>query len=160
MSETEVKAPPKPRVTMVFTGRCIATTEKGPKPAFTLREVVDGEMLEKERVFLEAQLSGSVGLLYSFEIEQEEDGSWTSYYPTSQRYIGPWADEAERAVWQAQARAFEIEQSAIRLRKKAEGTIDMLEVLEPLRRKYSKTNATGKLALEVLILSYLRRTLE
>ncbi len=151
---------PKPRVTIVFTGRCLAETPKGAVPAFTLREVVDGKMQEKERIFPAAKLGVSVGLIYSIEIEPKADASdWYSYYPTSLRYDKYWPNEEERAVWQAQARAFEIEQAAVRERKKAEGTNAMLERLEPLRKKYARTNPTGKLAIEVLVLSYLRRTL-
>ena len=102
-----------------------------------------------------------VGLIYSIEVEPLADGSeWTSCYPTSLRYDRYWPNEEERAVWQAQARAFEIEQAAIRERKKAEGANAMLERLEPLRRRYARTNAPGRLAMEVLLLSYLRRPLE
>jgi len=145
----ETKPEPRPRIEIVLVGKTLSVQKK---VVFAVRKVEGGKLVGDE--FYLSGFSGGIGCVYSFEYEP---GETFRYYASTQRFVGQWKDDSDRAVWQAQARAFDIEQAAIRERKKAEGVNDMLDALEPLRRRYQKTNATGKLAIEVLLLSYLRR---
>lgn len=161
--EAKKEQSPRPRIELVFTGKCLAADKK---EAFILRENLAGTLGESDYILPTKGLHGSVGLIYSFEYEEPADPSklspgkrFNSYWPGSQRYVGQWANAEERAVWHTQARAFDLEQAAKRERKKEESVVPMLDVLEPLRKRYSKTNYAGKLAIEVLVLAYLRRSL-
>jgi hypothetical protein len=159
----EQPKPERPRIDLVFTAKC-DTTDK--KPAFIMREYLgDGRLGEAEYIFPTKKIHGSIGCIYSFEYEPPKPDQplqpgkrFTSYYPTTQRYVGQWPNSEERALWQTLARGYDVERDAAREQKKAESANEMLNVLEPLRRRYAKTNAAGKLTLEVLVLAYLRRT--
>ena len=147
--------PPKPEPpTALFV--CTGKTETADgKPALILRELSGADDLGTERVFEAKGLLCRVGHVYRIQISQTTGAA--SIFPSTDRWISQYADAEQVAAWQAAARAFEIEKAAVRERKKAEGTQQMLEVLKPLRTIYQRTNALGRLAIEVQLLAYLRQ---
>jgi hypothetical protein len=80
-----------------------------------------------------------------------------SIYAHTIRWLGLWSDTAEAAVWQLAADAFDTAAAAVKQEKKETGRELFIEVLQPIRKQYWKTNAANRLAMEVRILAYLRR---
>jgi hypothetical protein len=113
----------------------------------------DGNVGE-ERLYSAKNLKAiSVGSVY--EVETDADDS-TRIYVNSARWLRVWSNEEEAAVWQAAAAAFDTTELA-RKREKQETSRKLpLEVLRPLREEYWRTNAAGRLAIEVRVLAYLR----
>lgn len=88
----------------------------------------------------------------------DDDGGVTSIATKAMRWSGERIDSQEElAVVIARHEAAETEKAAINQKKKAvSDKAPLLELLKPLRREYNKTNAVGRLALEVRVLNYLR----
>lgn len=141
----------------VVTGRTKARESKpggkkgAYKPAVVLRRVGDdGTLGKRDEVYLSKNLQRAVvGGVY--EMEASED----TIHPSTFTYKERWHDEAAVAEWQATSRAAEIVEAAER-RERNDSEPIALELLRPLRRAYSRTNWNGKMALEVLVLNYLR----
>jgi hypothetical protein len=85
------------------------------------------------------------------------DVSGSTFRLSTAKYHGLWPDQEQRGVWQTMDRATDLEVKTISKMSTDASENAMLEVLKPLRREYHRTNAQGKLALEVLLLSWLRR---
>src|SRR5579859_871524 len=147
--------PPKPEPrTALFV--CTGKTETADgKPAIILRKLSEANELGTERLFASKGLHCRVGHVYRIQVSETKGAD--SIFPSTERWISQYANAEQVAAWQAAARAFEIEKAAARERKKAEGTQQMLEVLKPLRTIYQRTNALGRLAIEVQLLAYLRQ---
>ncbi len=141
-----------PTALFVCTGK--AETTDG-KPALILRELTEASELGEERIFASKGLLCRVGHIYRIQISETKGAD--SIFPSTERWISQYADAEQVAAWQAAARALDVEKAAARERKKAEGTQQMLEVLKPLRTIYERTNALGRLAIEVQLLAYLRQ---
>ena len=151
-SSTQEAKPEQPTALFVCTGK--AETTDG-KTALVLRQLYGGGKLADERLFTAKDFHCRVGHVYRIRISEIKGAD--SIYPSTARWISAYEDEAQAAAWQAAARAFDVEKAARRERKKAEGTQQMLEVLRPLRTIYQRTNALGRLAIEVQLLAYLRQ---
>lgn len=148
----ETPKPEPPTALFVCTGK---TETADGKQALILREVSEAGALGVERLFAAKGLLCRVGHVYRIQISETKGAD--SIYPSTERWISQYADAEQVAAWQAAARALEVEKAAKRERKKAEGTQQMLEVLKPLRTIYQRTNALGRLAIEVQVLAYLRQ---
>ncbi|HEY9286153.1 MAG TPA: hypothetical protein VIP46_22065 [Pyrinomonadaceae bacterium] len=99
----------------------------------------------------------AVGGVYQIE------ASATSMRSATARYIDRF-DNLENAPegaaqmvvqWQLQARAFELELTAAK-RERDEAKPLALDCLRPILTAYNRTNFNGRLAIEVLVLNYLR----
>lgn len=143
------------RFVVVGRGRARVAQEGGKKsatlPAIMLRRVMpDGALSPKDEVYTSKLLRGKgVGLVYEMEASDE------SIKPATVRFIERWHDEEQVAEWQLAAKAHDAVQDAERRERDAAAPL-ALELLRPLRRAYAKTNWNGKMAIEVLVLNYLR----
>jgi hypothetical protein len=121
------------------------------------KEVLPDGALNGERIYSQKSMRHfRVGAVYEVEIDPDKP---TTIYPTTMRWLHLWNDTSEAATWQACADAFDTLETARRQQKKDERRKLPLELLEPLREEYRKTNAAGRLALEVRVLAYLRRVI-
>lgn len=75
------------------------------------------------------------------------------------KFERPWMPEDEATAMRATLTAAEVERTVYKRMGETDATLKSMRVLDPLRRFYQATNAQGKLALEVVVLSYLRRPL-
>jgi hypothetical protein len=105
----------------------------------------------KERIFLARAFKlAYVGNVYTI------DASETQCWPDTLRFSGKWHDGQEVAAWQAKAHAFDVQRRIVKMAKKAGQPEELREVLEPLRRAYRETDATGRTAIEATVLYFLR----
>jgi hypothetical protein len=111
-------------------------------------ETVEGG---KERIFsAKAFRLAYVGNVYT--IDASENQCW----PDTLRFVSKWHDEQRVADWQAKARAFDVQRRMVKLAKEAGKTNELLETLAPFRRAYRETDVTGRIALESVLLYFLR----
>ena len=75
---------------------------------------------------------------------------------TQATYVALWPDEKDRIVWQASDTAITVARAANKRRKLDLSSNAIKNALQPLRDVWLNTNYTGRLALEVQILAYLR----
>lgn len=87
---------------------------------------------------------------------EEKDGR-LSLALTRAKFERPWQPEDEAAAMRATLTVAEVEQSRNKRMRDTDEALKSMRVLDPLRRLYQGTNARGKLAMEVAVLSYLRR---
>lgn len=74
------------------------------------------------------------------------------------KYAGLYYDEAQRASWQAESEAAELEEAlAKREKREAASKEAILKMLLPMRKAYQATNYRSRLAMEVQLLEALRR---
>lgn len=105
----------------------------------------------KERIFSAKVFKlAYVGNMYT--IEATENTCW----PDTLQFVSKWHDATEVAEWQAKARAFDVRRRMVRIAREAGKPEELQSALEPLRRAYRKTDATGRIALEATILYFLR----
>ncbi len=99
--------------------------------------------------------SRAIGGRYAFEVSADGQKARVS----AVKWVGGVAAPDEMAAeWQAKHDAFVLSRSAAKLEQDAKKRA-LLETLEPLRRAYQATNYDQRLAMEVAVLSYLRRGL-
>lgn len=142
----------RPRIRLV----CVAKTytEKD-QLGLVFKEVLPDGALNGERIYSQKSMKHiRVGAVYEVEIDPDKP---TTIYPNTMRWLHLWNDTSEAAAWQASADAFDTLEAARRQQRKDERRKLPWELLEPLREEYRKTNAAGRLALEVRVLAYLRR---
>lgn len=72
-------------------------------------------------------------------------------------WLRTYPDEAAVARWQAESDAAEVAHRARKLEKNADRRNEMVEALAPVREAYGRADRIGRLALEVVLLEYLRR---
>jgi len=86
----------------------------------------------------------------------ETEANEKSIRPSTARWRRRYHDDEVVRTWQAMADAYEIAERA-RKAETAEKRTDLnFEALAPFRRAWLQTNPTGRLALEVRMLAYLR----
>lgn len=110
----------------------------------------------QERACFSKKYSFTTAGVYAMEADLI-DGEISTIYPNSFKYMGLVTDDDQAATIKLQAEAVTTEHTARQQAKKAlnDKTV-ILETLKPLRKAYAKTNAVGRLALELRILNYLR----
>jgi hypothetical protein len=134
---------------LVVTGKCYTAKV----PGWVMREVAPDGTLGSERVYPVKGIRVNVGGIYTVEAKADDPAV---IFPGTLAYEGHWPDQNERGRWYALARAFEAADQA-RKQGQKEVTRNLIsEALEPLRNIYHRTNFQGQVALEVLILTYLR----
>jgi hypothetical protein len=94
-----------------------------------------------------------VGHEYALKVDSSEP---TRVYTNSTRWIRLWPNQEEAAVWQLASAAFDTEELARKREKQQTARRLPVERLKPIRDLYWRTNAAGRLASEVRVLSYLR----
>jgi hypothetical protein len=94
-----------------------------------------------------------VGNVYEVEVDASDP---TRIYADSARWLRVWDNEQEAAVWQVASAAFDTVELARKHEKQQTSRRLPLELLKPIREEYWRTNSTGKLAIEVRVLAYLR----
>ena len=143
----------KPRITMVFTGKTYL--ESGQIGLVFLEVNADGSLGE-ERIYGQKNLKhASVGSVYEVETDPANP---RSIYSSTLRWIRLWDDKAQVATWQTLADAFDTRELAVKHERKETQRKLPLELLAPLREEYWKTNPVTRLAIEVRVLAYLRRS--
>lgn len=98
-------------------------------------------------------IPNGIGCIYTVTAADPEADT---IYPGTFKYEGYWPNEDEVASWQANADALELKRRSASLAKKAETRRIVCETMAPIRRIYEATNYSNRLALEVLVLRYLR----
>lgn len=150
--EENNQEPERPRIQLVCVGKTYVEKDK----IGLLFKVINGDgPAGPERIYLRKDLEHvRVGAIYEVETNPEKP---TSIYLNTFRWLRLWEDATEAAAWQASADAFDTRDVALRQERKENGRKLPLELLEPIRREHRKTNAAGRLALEVRVLAYLRQ---
>jgi len=127
------------------------------KPSKAFRLVNDDGTLSDEIVYFSGKSLSLCwpGQVYKVEADLEKGGVKTIYgRPEFHEVYG---DEKQRAEDRITSEANQTVITAMTQSKKAETSkSDILNVLKPLRRAYDKTNALGRIAIEVRVLQYLR----
>lgn len=143
---------PKPTVQLVCTGKARSKSEI----CWVFRVVLPDGKVGDERVYGQKNLrSIRVGHVYKLDVDATEP---TRIYVDSARWLRVWGNEQEAAVWQTMAAAFDTEELARKHEKDQTSRRLPLELLRPIRKEYWRTNSSGRLAIEVRILAYLRMT--
>jgi len=146
---TEQKAAP-PKVQLVCVGKAHAKRTV----CLVFRLVASDGTAGEERVYSRKNLKQiRVGSVYEVETDAEDS---TRIVSNTIRWVRTWKDKGEAAIWQTAAAAFDTLELARKSEKREAGRRLPLEVLQPLRDEYRRTNSAGKLALEVRVLAYLR----
>lgn len=139
------------KIQLVCVGKAYAKT----KEVCLIFLVVDsGGGTGHERIYGQKHLKHvRVGHLYEVETDSTEP---SRIHTDTMRWLNVWHDAAQAATWQAAASAFDTLDLAQKHEKKETGRKLPLELLRPIRDEYLKTNAAGRLAIEVRVLAYLR----
>lgn len=105
-----------------------------------------------------AYVPGGYYLIEDELVDFGEDGGITSIAINAMAWSGERIEDDERlAAVIAAHEAAETEKAAINQEKRAvSDKSPILDLLKPIRKEYAKTNAVGRLALEVRVLHYLR----
>lgn len=107
----------------------------------------------KQEMFFKLKQSLVIGGIYTVATVPNRPGS---VYPQTLKFLARWPDQKDVLDWEAQSRANELQEYSFKQAKK-EATRNLIrETLGPIRRAYVRTNYKTQLALEVLVLSYLR----
>jgi hypothetical protein len=90
-----------------------------------------------------------------YEVDADPSDS-TRIYVNSARWLRLWENQEEAAVWQTTGAAFDTVELARKHEKQQTSRRLPIELLRPIREEYWRTNAVGRLAIEVRVLAYLR----
>lgn len=96
----------------------------------------------------------SVGAVYEIETTPLNEKQ-RSYRLRGATFKWLWGGP-ERDEWKLLNDASEMQATLFKKEKDAKAELKTLESLDPIRRAYWKTNATGRMALELAILKYIR----
>lgn len=133
----------------VCTGSVVLT---GGKLGKILRPVGEDGSLGDERYYGAKGLRGfHVGGVWSIPT------NGTSITVGKARYVRRWEKAEDVTTWTVKSRAAEAEIAARKKQKTDAALVAALPALDPLRRLYFKTNAANRIAIEVVVLAYLRR---
>ena len=143
---------PRPRITLVCVGK---TYIQNGKIGLVFREINENGSAGAERIYSQKDLKHvRVGAVYEVEGSAE---NLRSIFTDTLRWLRLWEDKPEAAAWQAAADAFDTRDLAAKQEKNQNARKLPLELLEPIRKEYRRTNAVGRLAFEVRVLAYLRQ---
>jgi hypothetical protein len=136
---------------------CTGITElTSGKLGVVLQEIIDGVVSRTNRtVFDEKSCSKAMirtGAVYNIEFNAE----FSSARLAGAKYVGLWPNEEDRIKWRAQDDALKGERAAKKRQKLDLSDNAIKKALDPLRDVWIATNYTGRLALEVQILAYIR----
>lgn len=144
------------RVQLVCTG--FAKSSKG-----ALRVVwrdVEGEALGAIRSWPKVRPSSViVGGVYTIQVPSlaEYRANGSAYLKTL-RFFHRWLDEAQAKEWEVEARQVEVaERIELKAKEEEARGSAIREALEPIRRRYQRSNATGRAALIGWLVSELER---
>lgn len=142
-----------PKVQLVCVGKAHAKKDV----CLVFRLVTSDGTATEERLYGQKTLKQvRVGSVY--EVETDVNDS-TRIHANTIRWVHMWKDQEEAAMWQTAAAAFDTLELARKCEKRETGRKLPLELLKPLRDEYWKTNSSGRLAIEVRVLAYLRMVL-
>lgn len=145
------------KIKVVYLG---SVTGVGDKRAYEVQLVKDGKTVGETSVF--AGTTGKmvcVGNVYNAKGNTKNDQvvriaefSWHDHDQDHRDVLS----KEELAALQARDSSTHAHFAAFAQAKKNKGSDDVLELLKPIRRQWKKTNAVGRMALEVRVLNYLR----
>ncbi len=148
---SENDKPARPNITLVCVGKVYLSDGK---VGLLFREVTTEGTLGNERIYQHKGLQHlRIGAVYQVEVDPANP---RSIYTNTFRWLRLWEDTAEASVWQVSSDAFDTLHLAAQQEKKQNARKLPVELLAPLREEYWKTNALGRLAIEVRVLAYLR----
>ena len=97
------------------------------------------------------------GAVYNVEVKRDPtDPGKVSARIASRTYAGMFSDSARVSIWQTAEREREITKRLAQKEKTETARNYIREALAPVRQLYTRTDAVGKMAIEVQVLSYLR----
>lgn len=131
----------------VYTGR---EWISGGKVGGTLRPIDEHGEVGQPRYYERKALRMLIIVGGVYEIEASD----TQIKPHSAKFLNVYEDKDTVEYWRLQDRKFETER-LLKAREKAAKTFD-LSGLNEIRDAYRRTNARGRLAIEVELLAYLR----
>jgi hypothetical protein len=147
---TETSKAPQSTVQLV----CIGKARSKSILCWVFRTILPDGLAGEERVYSQKSLkSVRVGSVYQVDTDPTDS---TRIYVDTARWLRLWGNEEEAAVWQTTAGAFDMTELARRHEKQQTSRKLPLELLRPIREEYRRTNAAGRLAIEVRVLAYLR----
>lgn len=136
---------------VVSLGLCeIAGGKKGGAWAFVEPGDKVGETFAMDR----RKMKGTIGSVYTVPVSA--DG--TSFKSGELKWARNWPNADDLIFWRAKSDALEVKERVAATKAKGEkmGLAKAMSGLEPLKIAYWSTDKTGRLALEVLVLQYLR----
>lgn len=133
---------------------CTGKTRAAKDVCFVFRVLASNGSAGAERIYASKNLK-NVRIGHVYEVETDPTDS-TRIHTNTIRWLHAWKDQADAAIWQTAAEAFDIVDCARRLEQKETSRKLPLDLLRPLRDEYWKTNHLGRLAIEVRVLAYLR----
>lgn len=133
---------------------CIGKAYAGKEICLVFRLVGTDGLAGEERLYAQKRLKQvRVGNVYEVETSSDDP---TRLLTNTIRWIRIWNNKAEAAIWQTEAAAFDTLELAKQCERRESTRRLPLELLRPLRDEYWKTNSSGRLAIEVRVLAYLR----
>lgn len=140
-------------VTMVMTGY---TQVSGKKPGIIVC-IVNGDGTLGPESYYSAQGFKGVSVGHIFKVEALKDDPSGRIYVNTIQWIGTWPNPEQRLEWDAAARVYQTRKAAAREAGKESRRNLIRQALGPLRAIYNSTNWQNRVALEVLVLTYLRQ---
>ena len=148
----ETNKPARPVITLVCVEKVYLAASK---IGLRFQEVTGDGSLGAERIYERKGLTHiRVGAVYQVEADPANP---RTIYPNTLRWMKLWDNIEEASVWQLAADAFDTRHLAAQQEKKQNARRLPIERLAPFRDLYWKTNALGRLAIEVRVLAYLRQ---
>jgi hypothetical protein len=98
-----------------------------------------------------------VGAVYALEVTRGPGTMSASFAPGADAFVRMHDDPGQVAAWRLADQAVEVVARRAKLHAKAGGLTETLAALEPIRDVYRATDYTGRRAIEMLVLEYLRR---
>lgn len=159
------KPVPKPNpIEVVFLGRSMSTEKKMCRlflPLARVKECADAQEAWMDSSAFACKVSEMpkrIGGIYTIDGDLDDKGKLirTRGSPVFVAERGYRVPEAWVAKWEADDQALRVAERARRLEAELSGQPALLKSLEPLRHRYRNTDAIGRLAYEVVILSKIR----
>lgn len=120
-----------------------------------LQEVIDGK-IDPRRLVFEEKFTAKAFVRTGGTYTLPATADFSRARIKDAKYEGLWGDEADRIRWKADEDALRGARNALKRQKLDLSSNPIREALEPLRIAWIETNYTGRLALEVQLLAYLR----
>lgn len=163
MAKKADKPAPKP-VEVVFIGRSQSKEKKLCRlflPLGRIKECKDAQEAWMDSSAFACKVSEMpkrIGGIYTIDGDLDETGKLirTRGNPVFVAERGFRVPEAWVAKWEADDQAFRVAERSRRLEAELSGQPALTKTLEPLRHRYRMTDAIGRLALEVVLLSKIR----
>jgi hypothetical protein len=133
---------------------CVGKARSKSVLCWVFRLILPDGQAGAERLYSQKSLkSVRIGSVYEVDVDPTDS---TRIYVNSARWSRLWENQEEAAVWQTTGAAFDTVELARKHEKQQTSRKLPIELLKPIREEYRRTNAAGRLAIEVRVLAYLR----